>query len=115
MQVNGKVSVIAISLTIIGMLVVASIAITGATGNGLINDVDDTTVKYMQTQEESTLRMQISQWKMSSRYTVTLKAYLKKEYGNDKVESNANGSLIVETKTGNRFNVKESGEVTLEK
>lgn len=115
MQGNRIIPALVISLTIIAMLVIAAIAIRGATSNGLINDVDDTTIKYVQTQEESTLRMQVSQWQMSSRLTTTLEVYLKKEYGDNKVEVNRDKSFTVETKTGNRFNVKESGEVTLVK
>lgn len=50
MQGNRKVSVITISLTIIVMLVIAAVAIRGATSNGLINDMDKTTSRYVQTQ-----------------------------------------------------------------
>lgn len=113
MRGNRFMPVIAISLTIIGMLIIAAIAIRGASSNGLIDDIDDTTIKYVQTQEESTLRRQVSQWQLNERYIVTLEAYLKREYGKDKVQSNKDKSYTVETKNGNRFNIKSTGEVTL--
>lgn len=109
---QGKKSIIMLVVTIIAVLVVAAIAIRGVTANGAINEADDTTAELVRTQEESTLRLQVSQWQMSSRLTTTLKSYLAKEYGEDKVQLNANRSITVETTTGNKYMVKESGEVT---
>ena len=115
MYSNKKIYVIIISVTIIVALVIMAIAIRGASGNGLINDMDDTTIKYVQAQEESTLRMQVSQWQISAKYTMSLEAYLKKEYGDKKVERNNDGSVTVEASSGNKFKVTESGGVTLVK
>lgn len=110
---NKKVSVVLIVITLISALVITTIAIKGVTAGGTIDDADEVTLKYVQAQEESTLRMQVSEWKSKFKSTMTLKKYLANEYGSDKTKLNSDNSVTVETKSGNRYKVTESGKVTL--
>ncbi len=112
---NGKIPVIALTITIIAMLVLAAVAIRGVTADGLIDDVGDTTGQYVQAQEESSLNLKVTQWRLNARGTTTLESYLKKEYGEDNVRTNTDKSIIVITKNDNRYKVTEAGEVTLVK
>lgn len=107
------ITLIALVVTVIVLLVLASVVIRMITGDdGILNKASEAKTKTAIAQETENFQLQLSKLKLLKlRGEETLSSFMISKYGAENVEENSDGSVTVTTESGNKYKVTENGKV----
>jgi len=108
------ITLIALIITIVVLLILATVAISSITNDGILDKAQDAASTYEIAQEKEKLQMAaLERFLTNSTGNLTLENQLASIYGEENVQLNADNSVTVTTESGNKYIVTEDGNATL--
>ena len=108
-RIEKGITLIALIVTIAVLLILAAVAISSVTDDGVLTKSKEEKYSYEIAQEKSNLKTEVLKWQAITSHEPTLENYLDEIYGEENVELNADDSLTVTVPSGNKYIVTEGG------
>lgn len=111
MKKQKGITLISLIVTISVLLILAAVAISNVTDDGVLDKTKEEKYAYEISQEKSNLKTEVLKWQSISSHEPTLENYLDEIYGEENVEPNTDDTITVTVPSGNKYIVTDGGLV----
>lgn len=107
------ITLIALLITIVILLILAAVAISSITNDGIIHESQGATSKHEIAQEKENIQLTIDEWSIGKYFVAgkTFEEFLGEKFGASNVVDNGDETYNVTVESGNIYKIQENGTI----